>query len=117
VSFGQPSIDALETGDTLFNRVAADLQLAMRDWWTPDPEFLSLLRKDQLESVAIESGASLRMGKLKSYGKKELVDTLMQYFVRTADSEAELNEYDSKGRNWSPEAMCFPRRPTTTVDE
>jgi ParB family transcriptional regulator, chromosome partitioning protein len=107
MSFGQPSIDTLETGDTLFNRVAADLELDMRDWWIPDPEFLSLLRKDQLESAAIESGASLRIGKLKSYGKKELVDTLAQYFARTADRAATLNENDEKGRNWSAAIMKF----------
>jgi len=110
MSFGQASIDTLEIGDTLFNRVAADLDLVMRDWWTPDPEFLSLLRKDQLESVAIESGASLRMGKLKSYGKKELVDTLMQYFVRTGDPGAVLDEHDEKGRAWLPAIMSFPPR-------
>jgi ParB family transcriptional regulator, chromosome partitioning protein len=107
LSFGQASIDSLETGETLFNRVAADLKLDMRDWWTPDTEFLSLLRKDQLESAAIESGGSLRMGKLKSYGKKELVDALAQYLARTADGAATLDEHDQKGRTWLPQAMCF----------
>lgn len=107
LSFGQPSIDALETGDTLFNRVVGDLELVMRDWWMPDPEFLSLLRKDQLESAAIESGASLRLGKFKSYGKKELVDALAQYFARTADPAAMLDEHDERGRNWFPAIMKF----------
>jgi len=71
---------------------------------------LTLLRKDQLESAAIESGASLRMGKLKSYGKKELVDTLAHYFVRTGDPGAVLDEHDEKGRAWLPAAMSFPPR-------
>ena len=70
LSFGQSSIDTLDTGESLFNRVATDLQLGMRDWWTPDAEFLALLRKDQLEAVAIECGASLRMAKLKGYDKR-----------------------------------------------
>jgi ParB family transcriptional regulator, chromosome partitioning protein len=60
----------------------------MRAWWTPDAEFLALPRKSQLEAVAIESGASLRMAKLKSYGKKKLIHTLAPYFARTADPAA-----------------------------
>ena len=108
LSFGQSSIDELDTGESLFNRVAADLELNMRSWWTPDAEFLALLRKDQLEAVAIESGASLRMAKLKSYGKKELVDALAQYFARTADPAATLDEHDQKGRTWLLGTMKFP---------
>jgi len=108
LSFGQSSVDVLDTDGSLFNRVAADLGLAMRAWWTPDSEFLALLRKDQLETVAIESGASFRMAKLKSYGKKELVDALAQYFARTADREATLDEHDQRGQNWLPGVMKFP---------
>jgi ParB family chromosome partitioning protein len=110
LSFGQSSIDELDTGESLFNRMAVDLEFAMRSWWTPDAEFLALLRKDQLEGVAIESGASLRMAKLKSYGKKELVDALAQYFARTADPAAELDEHDEKGRVWLPGTFRFPIR-------
>jgi hypothetical protein len=83
-------------------------------WWTPDGEFLALLRKDQLESVALNCAASLRMGKLKSYCKKELVDVLAKYFARTADSAAALDEHDQKGRSWIPGAMSFPARPVMT---
>jgi ParB family chromosome partitioning protein len=108
LSFGQCSIDSLDTEESLFNRVATDLGLAMRDWWTPDAEFLALLRKEQLEATAVESGASLRMAKLKSYGKKELADALGQYFARTADREATMDEHDQKGRSWVPGAMSFP---------
>jgi ParB family transcriptional regulator, chromosome partitioning protein len=114
LSFGQSSIDALDTEESLFNRVATDLGLSMRDWWTPDGEFLALLRKDQLESVALNCAASLRMGKLKSYCKKELVDVLAKYFARTADSAAALDEHDQKGRSWIPGAMSFPARPVMT---
>jgi ParB family transcriptional regulator, chromosome partitioning protein len=107
LSFGQSSIDVFDTDESLFNRVATDLQLPIRAWWMPDAEFLALLRKDQLEAVAIESGASLRMAKLKSYGKKELVDALVQYFARTADPATTLDEHDEKGRTWLPAAMSF----------
>jgi ParB family chromosome partitioning protein len=110
LSFGQSSIDELDTSESLFSHVAADLELAMRVWWTPDAEFLALLRKDQLETVAIESGASLRMAKLKSYGKKELVDALAQYFARTADQATTLDEHDQKGREWLPGVLYFPAR-------
>jgi len=116
LSFGQCSIDELDTGESLFNRVAADLGLSMRDWWTPDAEFLALLRKDQLEGVAIESAASLRMGKLKSYGKKELVDALAKYFERTADPTATLDEHDQKGRTWSPPLLSFSARSSVTAN-
>jgi ParB family transcriptional regulator, chromosome partitioning protein len=117
VSFGQGSIDELDTDDSLFNRVAAGLGVTMRNWWTPDVEFLALLRKDQLETVAIESGASLHMAKFKSYGKKEMVEALARYFERTADPAAELDEHDHKGQCWQPGIMCFPARPAPTAKE
>lgn len=117
LSFGQSSIEVLDSEESLFNGVAVELGVAVRDWWTPDAEFLKLLRKDQLEHVAIESGASVRLGKLKSYGKNELVSALAQYFARTADLGAELDEHDAKARYWSPGAMRFPGRPTVTANE
>lgn len=117
LSFGQRSIDELDTSESLFNRVATDLGVSMRDWWTPDVEFLNLLRKEQLESAAHECGASLHMGKLKSYGKKELADTLATYFARTADPDAALYEHDSKGRSWLPGAFLFPATPAATAKE
>ena len=115
LSFGQNSIDELDSEESLFNGVAAELAMGMRDGWTPDTEFLGLLRKEQLEALAIESGASLRMGKLKSYGKTELIEALAQYFRRTSDPHAELDEHDEKGRSWLPGIMCFPARPMPTA--
>ncbi len=114
LSFGQSLIDRLDTEQSHFNCVAKGLGVEMRDWWTPDAEFLALLRKDSLETAAIESGASLRMGKLKSYGKKELVDSLAQYFARTADPAATLDDHDRKGRSWLPGIMCFPANQAPT---
>jgi hypothetical protein len=111
LSFGQSSVDVLDTEENIFNRVSNDLGVSMRDWWVPDAEFLALLRKDQLETAAIESGASLRMAKLKSYGKKELVDALAQYFARTVDPQAALDEHDQKGRSWTPGVMSFSIMP------
>lgn len=113
LSFGQEDMDALDTDGSLFNRVALDLGVSMRDWWSPDVEFLSHLRKDQLEAVAAESGASLRMGKFKDYAKKELVEALVRYFERTAAPDAQLDEHDAKGRLWLPGPMAFPARALT----
>ena len=117
LSFGQPGIEKLDTEDSLFNRVAADVSLALRDWWTPDEEFLTLMRKDQLEAIAIESGASLHMGKFKDYSKKELVRESVRYFRRTAEPGAILDEHDQHGRAWLPGAMAFPARETVTMTD
>jgi hypothetical protein len=115
LSFGQCNVESLDAEESLFNRVAADLGLAIRDWWPADEEFLALVRKDQLEAVAIESRASLRMGKLKGYSKKDLVGGLARHFERTADLAATLDEHDQRDRNWIPGAMSFPARAAVTM--
>jgi ParB family chromosome partitioning protein len=115
LSFGQCGLEKLDAEVSMFNRVASDVGLALRDWWTPDEEFLALMRKDQLEAIAIESGASLHMGKFKDYSKKELVSALARYFERTADPTAILDEHDQHGRAWLPGAMSFPARAAVTM--
>ncbi len=40
--FGQPDQESLDVQESLFNQVATDLAVAMRDWWTPDETFLSV---------------------------------------------------------------------------
>jgi hypothetical protein len=69
------------------------------------------MRKDQLEDVAINSGASRYTTKLKSPSKKELLASLVHYFERTAHSEASGDEQDKKGHTWLPEIMAFPASP------
>ncbi len=115
LSFGQCGLDELDIGDSLFNRVAADLGLALREWWTPDAEFLALMRKDQLDAVAIESGTSQRLGKVKAFSKKDLVDGLARQFERVAKADADLDEHDEKVRQWLPGAMSFPARASVTM--
>ena len=107
-AFGQRDMEALDGEASLFNRVAQDLGVSMRQWWTPDEAFLQGVRRAGLEQVAIESGASMRMGRLVSLRKADLVRSLARYFERTADPEAELDEHDQKGREWLPGAMRFP---------
>ncbi len=115
LSFGQRDVTALDREESLFNRVASDIGVSLRAWWTPDAEFLSLLRKDQLEEAAIESGASLRLGKLRTLSKRDLIDALARHFERTADPAAKLDEYDAKGRAWLPGVLEFPARATPAV--
>ena len=80
----------------------------MREWWTPDDAFFAGIRRVELEQVAIESGASLRMVRLSSTRKADLVRALAKHFERTADPDAELDERDQKGREWLPGVMRFP---------
>jgi hypothetical protein len=56
------------------------------------------------------------MGKLKGYGKKELVAALTQYFERTGDPAAMPDEQDRRGFTWCPGVMSFPARSAMTVD-
>jgi ParB family chromosome partitioning protein len=106
LSFGQADVETIDTEESLFNRVAINMSLAMRDWWIPDEEFLSLMRKDQLKEVAIKSGASRFTGRLNS--KKDLIASLVGYFDRTADPKAVRDEHDNQGHAWLPAIMAFP---------
>src|SRR5215831_17477801 len=115
LSFGQIGVNKLDSEDSMFNRVAADLHITVRDWWAPDEDFLEFLRKDQLEAVAIESGASLHMSKFKDYSKRELIRALVRYFRRTADPTVTLDEHNQRGRLWLPAVMLFPAREAVTM--
>ncbi|PJK27871.1 ParB/RepB/Spo0J family partition protein [Minwuia thermotolerans] len=108
LTFGQGDMDALDDGESLFNRIAADLEVDMRNHWRPDAAFLSRRRKDQLEAIAKESGAVKRMGRLKDYTKKAMVEALARHFERTKDAADDAPAHDRKGRDWLPGAMHFP---------
>lgn len=98
--FGQGNIDALDTkADSLFNLVAADLQVNMADYWRPDEVFLSKRTLDQLKGIARDSGALPHLGVLKDYKKKGLVAALARYFSQVETPQA---------ANWLPDAMLFP---------
>lgn len=107
VCFGQQRVEQFETEPSLLTEVARDLGVNMRAYWTPDKEFLSYLRREQLEPVVRESGAAWQLGKLSGYTKEKLVDALVRYFERTSDQSAELTETEQKGRTWLPECMRF----------
>jgi ParB family chromosome partitioning protein len=109
LTFGQGNMDALDTGDSLFNRVAADLDVAMRDGWVPDEAFLTRRRKDQLEAIAKESGAIARLGRMKDYSKTQLAAALARHFLRCAEGDAAIPEdMRTLANAWLPDAMRFP---------
>lgn len=105
--FGQEALNRLETDASLLSEVARDLGVEMRTYWTPDKEFLSYFRRDQLETVVRECGAAWKLGKLSRYTKAKLVVALASYFERTADPSTELNKREMKGRDWLPQCMWF----------
>lgn len=109
LTFGQGNMDVLDAGDSLFNRVAADLDVAMRDGWVPDEAFLTRRRKDQLEAVAKESGAIARLGRMKDYSKTQLAAALARHFQRCAEGDTTIpEEMRNRANAWLPDAMRFP---------
>jgi ParB family transcriptional regulator, chromosome partitioning protein len=105
--FGQGNCDRLDTGDTLFNRVAQDLGAVMRGYWRPDEDFLSRRTKAQLVQIATESGLAARLGHPSEMKKTELVRKLARQFQRVHDLSNPAGD-DLKVRDWFPDAMRFP---------
>lgn len=105
--FGTSQLEAAEPSGTLFESLAKDAGVAMRDVWTPDEAFLGGLRRDDLVKAADECGALRMQPSLGHASKKELVRGLARYFKRTADPKAELDEHERRGRAWLPTCMQF----------
>ncbi|HYD65129.1 ParB/RepB/Spo0J family partition protein [Azospirillum sp.] len=118
LAFGQGDMDAIDHGDSLFNRVARDLGADMRDWWRPDETFLGGRTRDQLGAIAVESGATAAMGRLADYKKTGLVTALAKHFERTAEAPDDAPDWQIRGRDWLPGAMRFgPEPEADTGDE
>lgn len=108
VNFGQTFCDRLDTHEnSLFNRVANDMQVNMLDHWTPDEAFLNRRSKDQLIDMAIVTGANTTYGAMSSLKKSEIVKNMERYFAQAKQSE-NPSEDDIKAKSWLPEAMQFP---------
>ena len=105
--FGQGNGSRLDTGDTLFNRVARDLGADMRAYWRPDTDFLSRRTRAQLAQIVHESGLSARIGHPAGMTKAELVRKLAQHFARVHDL-SNPTDNDLQARDWLPDAMRFP---------
>lgn len=107
LSFGQQNCDRLDASDSLFNRVARDLSLDMKNHWRPDAAFFGKRNREQLVSIATASGYADGVGQLSTYKKADLVNALVRYF-QTAKAEANPTEQQQKAMAWLPEAMLFP---------
>jgi ParB family chromosome partitioning protein len=105
--FGQEFCQRLDTGDSLFNRVARDLCVDMRYHWHPDRSFLERRTRDQLVAIAVDCGYAENTGRVATYKKAELVNSLFWYF-ETARSAATPTTAQEKAREWLPDAMRFP---------
>jgi ParB family transcriptional regulator, chromosome partitioning protein len=111
--FGQDDVELLDLDQSLFNRVAADLALNMRAWWTPDVAFLTMLRRDQLQIIAASLNGASRLVGAKAWSKTELVQALAREFTTpTAPSAAET----AKSQRWLPGILCFPARDTISAE-
>jgi ParB family chromosome partitioning protein len=105
--FGQEFCQRLDTGDSLFNRVARDLCVDMRYHWHPDRSFLERRTRDQLVAIAVDCGYAENTGRVATYKKAELVNSLLWYFD-TARTAATPTAAQEKAREWLPDAMRFP---------
>jgi len=108
LAFGQGNANFLDSKEhSLFNRVANDLGVDMRDFWMPDEDFLNRRNKAQLDSLLTASGTKPKFANLVNGKKLELVKKLATYFksLLTKDS---LSDEEKQARNWLPEAMQFP---------
>lgn len=110
LSFGQKTLDAEESTDSLFHEIARDLEIKTRTGWTPDAEYFTLHRKDQLLQITKDSGAS--MGKLFDHlKKKELVSELTKYFN---NKEPLKNKQQEELRqSYCPKLMRFEKSEST----
>src|SRR5262249_33523183 len=86
---------------------ARELNLNMRDWWQPDPEFLSLIRATQVQTVAKESGALDHVHGIADGTKKHAVEELSRYFANASNGE-DANDTGGRARKWLPGPFRFP---------
>ena len=107
LSFGQENCERLDSGDSLFNRVARDLSVDMRKHWQPDVTFFGKRSRDQLVSIAIECGYAEGKGQVSGYKKLDLVNALARFF-QNAKAAAEPTPQQVKAREWLPDSMLFP---------
>ena len=113
--FGQDGEAPDTEADSPFNRVAADLALNMRNWWTPETAFLSVLRREQLLTVAEQCGAAARFSSMKTWSKTELVQALARDFAAAAAADAPEGKDVQASRAWLPGLMQFPAHENVAV--
>ena len=108
LEFGAVYLDMLDTCDeSLFNKVATDLKVDMREFWTPDEGFLKRRNKVQLQEIVNESGNSKHFHNIDKFKKGEIVKSLANVFAKAENLEAPDAD-ELKSVFWLPEAMSFP---------
>jgi ParB family chromosome partitioning protein len=108
LSFGQERCEALDSSDSLFNRVARDLSVDMRRHWQPDAAFFGKRSRDQLAEIAVECGYAEAAGHLAAYKKADLVNSLVRHFQTAKKWTHAPTAAAQKAQEWLPEAMLFP---------
>jgi ParB family transcriptional regulator, chromosome partitioning protein len=105
--FGQIGCQRLDTQDSLFNRVARDLSVDMRNHWRPDRSFFERRSREQLVVIAVDCGYAEGAGRVASYKKADLVNCLIRHY-ESARATATPTQAQRKAREWLPDAMLFP---------
>ena len=114
--FGQEELLVLDTGESLFNRIAVDLGTGMRQWWVPDTNFLSGLLREQVVAVVTECGAANHLSGFNGWTKKQLVDELVRYFADRSDPEKLGADDDRTAAEWLPGILRFPATKTVATE-
>ena len=108
LEFGQLFTDQLDTYEgSIFNQVAQDLRVDMRNYWRPDEAFLKRRNKVQLQQIVTDSGCFQKFGNVAGYKKKELVTSMSKHFQHVLTLKSP-NADELKATFWIPEAMAFP---------
>jgi ParB family chromosome partitioning protein len=108
LEFGSKHLDMLDTSElSFFNKVAMDLNVDMRDFWTPDEGFLKRRNKIQLQKIINESGNQKHFHNIDKFKKGEIVKSLGKVFDSAGKVEAP-DESQIQTTLWLPEAMSFP---------
>lgn len=105
--FGQLVCEQLDTDESLFNAVAADLKVDMRNHWRPDADFLNRRTRGQLVAIAQECGYADGTSGLHTWKKAELVSGLLRHFEQ-ARQAAQPTDAQRKALSYLPETMLFP---------
>ena len=114
--FGQEDLSVLDTGESLFNRIAVDLGTGMRQWWVPDANFLSGLLREQVVAVVTECGAANHLSGFNGWTKKQLVEELVRYFADRSDPEKPGADEDRTAAEWLPAIFRFPATKTVVAE-
>ena len=109
LTFGQHDCQRLDARDSLFNRVARDLAVDMRNHWSPDRSFLERRTRDQLVAIAADCGYAEGAGQVSSYKKADLVNCLIRHF-QSAKTAAAPTPAQQKARDVAARGDAVSRR-------